>query len=140
MDERYITSVTAALGSIVDEREAQRKEEEHGRLSALMSQMEEREQTAGEAWERREDDRDSMLANILTEIVKSNQQAAEQTRLAEQNRARQAEQHERDEAARWKQDRDRREHSEYLKSIPPPTPMTKEQDVADYLELFEDSI
>ena len=85
--------------------------------------MTERENRA--SWERREDDRDNILANILKEIVMSNQQAAEQTRLVEQNRARQAEQHERGQAARWKQERDRREHSEYLKAIPPPTPMTK---------------
>ena len=61
-------------------------------------------------------------------------------RQAERRRAEEAEKHDRDQERRWAKDREEMARREALKAIPPPPAMAKDQDVADYLELFLDNM
>ena len=41
-----------------------------------------------------------------------------------------------EQADRWKAEKAEREHQAQLKAIPPPQSMAKDQDLADYIEMF----
>ena len=100
----------------------------------------EREREREEIYAEREREREQTLASLLRELVNSNKEAAEMARQAERRRAEEAEKHDRDQERRWAKDREEKARREALKAIPPPPAMAKDQDVADYLELFLDNM
>ena len=136
LDDKCMDHITRAMSTLVEDSEERRAEADERRLETVLNLVAERD----EAMKAREREREQTLASLLQELVYSNKEATEMARQAEKRRAEEAERHDRDQERRWAKDREERAKREALKAIPPPPAMAKDQDVADYLELFQDNM
>lgn len=143
LDDRDVHRITRAMATLVGENEEKRAEDDERRLGTVMDAVEEREKQALEREKKRNqafEARESTLTSLLEEIIRSNRDTTEQARIAEEKRMQLSEKQEREAARRWKEEKVEKARKEALKAIPPPPPMTKDQDVADYLDLFQDNM
>ena len=92
-------------------------------------------------------ERETAMTALLRELVRSNQRANEPAEVAaqrseesERRREGRADKQSRDQERRWKAEKEDKLKREALKSIPPPAAMTQDQDLADFLDMFEDNM
>ena len=98
---------------------------------------ERREEKLREEQIREQKRRDEQFERLLTKVTESQQIQVQGVRDIEHRRAEAIEEQIKQADIRWKKEREGRERREALKSIPPPQPMTFNQDLADYIEMFE---
>ena len=140
LDERSLDTIAETLTSVVDERDELRRAEENRRVDTILNQIAERDNKLREEIAAKEDERNNTLADLLRALTESNDRAAEATIRAEQSRSRQAKELAKEQERRWQEEKERKEKQDFLKAIPPPPAMTRDQDLADYLELFTDNM
>ena len=73
-------------------------------------------------------------------MIESTDRATESAERAAREKAEREEDYQRQQWRRWEQEQAERKRREAIKSIPPPPPMGKEQDLADYLDLFKSNM
>ena len=140
LDERSLDTIAKTFTSVVDERDQLRRGEESRRVDTILNDLAERDDKLREEMAAKEDERNDTLAALVRALTESNDRAAEATRRAEESRSRQAKELAEEQERRWQEERERREKQDFLKAIPPPPAMTRDQDLADYLELFTDNM
>ena len=140
LDERSVDTIAKTITSVVDQREELRRGEEITKLDTILGNIAKGDDKLREEMAAKEDERNSTLAALVRALTESNERAAEATRRAEESRLKQAKVLADEQERRWQEEQERREKQEFLKAIPPPPAMTKDQDLADYLELFTDNM
>ena len=140
LDERSLDTIAKTLTSMVDERDELRRGEEDRRVDTILGDIAERDDKLREEMAAKEDERNNTLAALVRALTESNDRAAEATRRAEESRRKQARELAEEQERRWQEEKERREKLDFLKAIPPPPAMARDQDLADYLELFTDNI
>ena len=136
-DERYINTITGVVESTATADLETRLKESTAVFTEALGAMEERNASMMKTTEESARQRDSVLSKLLEQLVLSNKNVTEQANRAEKNRL-DFEKKQRDEnRERYEKEKEERTRKEALKAIPAPTPMSKDQDIADYLELFE---
>ena len=125
---------------MVDEIDELRRGEENGGVDTILGDIAERDDKLREEMAAKEDERNNTLAALVRALTESNDRAAEATRRAQESRRKQAKELAEEQECRWQEEKERREKLDFLKAIPPPPAMARDQDLADYLELFTDNM
>ena len=131
-----LNHIASTVKDLVGETEDRRAEADERRMETVLEIVEEKAR-----------EREGTMTELLRELIESNRQTLEQARLtaeqaqvAERHRVELAEKQSAEQAERWKREREDRQRRETLKAIPSPPAMTAEQDLADYLDLFDDNM
>ena len=136
-DERYLTTIMGALESVLKADLDTRLRESTTAFTEALDAMEERNASVIKATENSAKERDSVLSELLKQLVLSNMNATEQASRAERDRLDFERRQRAEHRERYEEEKEERSKREALKAIPAPPPMSKDQDIADYLELFE---
>ena len=135
-DERYVSTITGAVQSVLKTDLDAQLHETTAKLTDALDAMEERHETTRRDFQAQARERDSELSELLRQLVISNQNAAEQASRTERDRLEAEGRMRAENRERWEEEKADRNRREALKAIPAPTPMSKDQDIADYLELL----
>ena len=135
-NNEQMQDLTRQVAEVLIDTEDRRVEADERRLGIALEAVEEKAR-----------ERETAMTALLRELVRSNQRANEQAEVAaqrseesERRREERADKQSRDQERRWKAEKKDRLKREALKSIPPPPAMTQDQDLADFLDMFEDNM
>ena len=103
---------------------------------AILAEVDRRD----EERDRRDREKEADMTALIRALIESTDRATESAERADREKAEREEDYQRQQWRRWKQEQAERKRREAIKSIPPPPSMGKEQDLADYLDLFKSNM
>lgn len=142
--ERYLSTLMEKLHTLEVEREERRRQEQHEAEERRRKEQHEAELSRREELASRElafkaemDERDRQFQVLIQHLADSQKADSERLCVVEQEHTLAVTRQRTDQADRWKAEKAEREHQAQLKAIPPPQSMAKDQDLADYIDMFE---
>ena len=131
--ERYLGTLKEKLHTLEMQREERRKQEQHQAELARKEELESKEL----AFKAEMAERDKQFQTLIQTLAASQKADSERLRAVEKEYTLAVKEQRTEQANRWKAEKAEREHQAHIKDIPPPQPMTKDQDLADYIDMFE---
>ena len=131
--ERYLGTLMEKLHTLEIKREERRRQEQHEAELRRKEELASREL----AFKIEMAERDKQFQTLIQHLADSQKADSERLRAAEKEHTLALMQQRAEQADRWKAEKAEREHQAQLKAIPSPQSMAKDQDLADYIEMFE---
>lgn len=131
--QRYLGTLMEKLHALEVERDERRRQEQHEAELKMQEELANREL----AFRAEMAERDRQFQTLIQHLSDSQRADSERLYIAEKEHTLALREQRAEQADRWKAESAAKEHQAQLRAIPPPQSMAKDQDLADYIEMFE---